>query len=178
MSVEIWKDIPGYEGLYQVSDVGRVRRLAGSPKCKTTRILKPANVRGYHRIALCEGGKPRGVEVHRLVAWAFIGPQGKLWVNHKNGIRNDNRVENIEYGTPGYNTQHAYDHGFNTGPRGEKNRHAKLTDHQVWEIRMIASHMLDMVGGRRGLQQLYRVSQTTIQNVLAGTAWKHVEVYP
>ena len=93
--VEVWKDIPGYEGYYRVSDMGRVKSLAHSHP----RILKPwiANT-GYPCVGL-SGDKNKGKYlVHRLVAAAFIpNPDGKPQVNHKNGIKADSRAANLEW---------------------------------------------------------------------------------
>ncbi len=106
---EVWKDIPGYEGRYKVSNLGRV---AGLPCCSrsTTRILKP-NLKksGYLNILLCKGGIVKTHRIHRLVAQAFLpNPENKETVNHKNGVKSDNRLCNLEWATQGENTQHAY----------------------------------------------------------------------
>ena len=102
--MEIWKDIEGYEGLYQVSNLGRVRSLnynhTGNPK-----LLKLSLVRsGYNQCQLWNGGCAKMVLVHRLVAEAFIpNPDDLPQVNHKNEIKADNRVVNLEWCTSKYN---------------------------------------------------------------------------
>lgn len=174
--IEEWRDIPGYEGLYQVSDQGQVRRLAGTAKCKTTRILKASPRGGYLSVSLCMNGKPKGIEVHRLVTWAFLGKQGDWWVNHKDGDKRNNALSNLEYLTPGQNTKHAYDHGLQPSRRGSGNGYAKLTEDDVWAIRMITAHCLDDIGGRRVLPQMFGVSQTTITEIINGNLWGHVEI--
>ena len=102
--IEIWRDIKGYEGLYQVSNCGRVRS-----SYKGGRILKPnLSFYGYWRVQLWRGGKGRSIYVHRLVAQAFIpNPDGKPQINHINGIKTDNRVENLEWCTNMENQLHA-----------------------------------------------------------------------
>lgn len=107
---EIWKDVVGYEGLYQVSNLGNVRSLNFNHKgiCKA---LKPhINESGYARVVLWKNKKPKTLRVHRLVAQAFISnPENKKTVNHENGIKCDNRVENLSWATISENTKHMYD---------------------------------------------------------------------
>lgn len=99
---EHWKDIDGYDGLYQVSDFGRVRSL----KFGKTRIRKPIIDRyGYLQVGLCKDGKERKFKVHRLVAQAFIpnDDETKTIINHRNSIRDCNRVDNLEWCDYQYN---------------------------------------------------------------------------
>tara|TARA_R110000764_G_scaffold187293_2_gene272692 strand:+ start:389 stop:877 length:489 start_codon:yes stop_codon:yes gene_type:complete len=102
--IEEFKDIPNHEGLYQVSNLGRVKSFKG----KTERILKPTASKGcYLHVGLNKDGKRKTIRVHQLVAMAFLGhtPCGhKLVVNHKNFIRYDNRAENLELDTARNNT--------------------------------------------------------------------------
>ena len=101
MDQEIWKDIIGYEGLYQVSNFGRIKSL------RQNRIMKSSpNEKGYLKIGLTKGKEYKTKKVHRLVAQAFIpNPENKLEINHINHIRNDNRVENLEWITRKDNMQ-------------------------------------------------------------------------
>lgn len=111
MSKEIWQDIEGYEGLYQVSSMGRVKSLKRTDRLGRTvegRILKPGdNGGGYLNVALCVGGKSKTHKVHRLVCEAFRdNPENKLDVNHLNEDKTDNRVCNLEWATRKENNNH------------------------------------------------------------------------
>ena len=94
MIIEIWKDIEGYEGLYQVSNEGRVKSL------RRNKIFKPYTNRGYEYVVFSVDGVRTTKKIHRLVAEAFIpNPQNKPCVDHINTIKTDNRVENLRWAT-------------------------------------------------------------------------------
>lgn len=166
-SVVEWRDIPGYEGLYQVSSDGQVKRLGGSERCKKDRILtQHLNNAGYFHVSLSKNAKPKTRQVHNLVTLTFFGEPGDLWCNHKNGIKTDNRIENLEYVTPGENNQHAYDTGLHKKVYGERHWMRILNDEDVNLIQLAANHVLEEVGGRKGLAQKFGVSLTTIQAII------------
>lgn len=134
----IWKDVVGYEGMYEVSDDGQVR----THKNKTTytkkhgvrrwkqRVLKEKNKNGRDvRVALWKDGKPKSFLVHRLVAYAFMPEvEGKKSINHKDGNPRNNKVENLEWCNHLENNRHAFENSLmNT------NKHIILVDKKTRE---------------------------------------------
>ena len=121
LKIEIWKDIEGYEGIYQISNFGAIKSLARSvnhghsikqlvPEC----ILKPRIYNtGYYYIVLCKDGKKKNFTVHGLVAKYFIeNKDNKEYVNHKNGVKTDYSIENLEWNTMSENRLHAFRTGL------------------------------------------------------------------
>lgn len=108
---EIWKDIPGYEGSYKISNLGKVQShiyYNGRTLSDRARILKPFLSKGYLRVCLTNNdGYRKYLCVHRMVMLAFHG-NSDLQVNHINGVKTDNRLSNLEYVTRSENMKHAY----------------------------------------------------------------------
>lgn len=104
---EIWKDIVGYEGLYQISNYGRVKSL-GNDKTRKERILKPIkSQKGYLRIIFCKKGKTKQFYIHCLVAENFIpNPLNLPQVNHKDENKENNCVYNLEWCDAKYNNNY------------------------------------------------------------------------
>lgn len=172
MENEIWKEVAGYEGLYEVSNLGRVRSLHVSPLHGYTsgHILKPGNVRGYRQINMRKDGKSRSGLVHRLVARAFIGPPPtpEHQVNHKDLNKSNNVPENLEWVTHVANILHAAP--LIPRNKGEAN-HSKLTESDVKEIRRrYASGSITL----NDLGDLYGVSGVTVHKIVRREKWKHV----
>lgn len=163
--IEIWRNIEGYDGDYQVSNFGRVRSFY-----KGGRILKPSfSSCGYLHVDLCRGDKPKTCMIHRLVAQAFVdNPDGKPQVNHINGIKTDNRVENLEWVTPSENSRHAVATGLQSALQGEDSPNAKLTNEQVRYVR----ENPDNLSGRE-LARRFNVNPQTISLIQRGKIYQN-----
>lgn len=109
-----WKDAKGYEGVYQVSDQGDIKRVRASRGTNVGKILKPiANKKGYLKTRLTVNSKGKTILVHRIIAESFIpNPINLPQVNHINGVKSDNRVGNLEWCTNEDNIRHAFKNGL------------------------------------------------------------------
>lgn len=159
--MEIWKDIKGYEGLYQVSDHGRV-------KSKKVPIKKPNLSGRYPYINLFKNGKYKTFYIHRLVAIHFIG-ESDLVVNHKDGVKTNNHVSNLEYCTQSQNIRHAWSNGLSKARRGELAGNAKLTANDIKIIR----EALEQGFTGKDLGIYFGVSGTQISRIKSRKRWNH-----
>jgi len=133
----IWKDVIDYEGLYKVSNLGRVKSLNryvdgknGHLQFKEGIILhNNIGSNGYPKIDLSKNGNIKTATIHRIMAMVFIpNPENKSQINHKNSVRNDNRIPNLEWATSSENVQHGWDNGrvsVHKGKFGSKSQTAK-----------------------------------------------------
>lgn len=162
MIKEMWKPVVGYEGYYSASSFGRVQRNAGTYGTAQDRILTPAISFGYQRVTLSIGNSQRNFQVHRLIAEAFLGhqPDGQE-VNHKNGVKHDNRIENLEWVTKSQNNAHRCHilHRSNT---------QKLNWEKVRTIRQ--QYALGIT--RRKLADEHGVGLGAIYAIIRGKNWK------
>lgn len=175
--VEEWRALPGTEGLYSVSNRGRVRseplarRRSGRQR---GRILSPsADSKGYLCFRVCVPGQPsRQWKVHRAVALAFLGePESGQQVNHRNGRKTDNRVENLEYVSCRENIRHCWANGLHgiEHCQGEASHRAKLTEEAVRTIRIeYPSQTLSQLATRFG------VTKQAIWHVVKRKTWVHI----
>lgn len=175
---EIWKPITNYEGLYEVSNLGRVKSLArtylgkGGAKNKARpcikplreRILKPIHNKriGYFSVQLCRDGIVSRFYIHRLVATEFVAnPNGLPEVNHLDSCRKNNHHTNLEWVDRSGNLRHA-------GQR--MTRGAKLTEEQVRQIRSAAAAGIS----KDDLAESYGVHRANIHAIIIRKSWKHI----
>jgi hypothetical protein len=173
--MEQWKNIPGLDNCYFVSNIGNVmskERLEISTRRTTirkTRFLhKIIDRNGYYTTRLMYNGKQRIFLIHRLVMLAFVGvDKNRPFVNHKNGIKNDNRLENLEWVTRSENAKHAFRLGLQSN-KGEKHPSHKLSSSQVEEIR---SKYIPRKYSARKLAAEYGISKTNILDIIHKRIW-------
>ncbi len=176
---EIWKDVDGYDGVYQVSTLGRFKSVDRIVKCKNGakklyrgRMMKAvvANM-GYYCLNMSKNGNVKSCHLHRLVAEAFISnPENKRTVNHIDGNKLNNCVANLEWATDSENNQHAVDNNLRNIKVGEAVSKAKLTELDVLEIRRLKH------SGMSGpaIAELFPVGVTAIYSVINKLNWTHV----
>lgn len=158
---EVWRAVPSARA-YEVSDHGSVRR-ASNGRVRSLCVGRS----GYMEVALHE--KKRSV--HRLVAEAFLPPDTqRSHVNHKDGNKTNNRLDNLEWATPSENGKHAYATGLKSRPYGEKSNRARLTGVAVLEIRRRASAGESPMD----LATEMGVSPQCVTHVISGRRWPHL----
>ena len=163
---EIWKPIKGFPD-YQVSEKGRVKSL----KFGNEKILKSGiNGSGYLTVDFFNEGKKQRKLIHRLVSEAFLeNPEEKQEVNHKNGIKRDNHIQNLEWVTRSENLKHAFKTGLISN-KGINNPGSKLSTNDVFQI------LNDLNVGflQREIAARYNVARTTITQIKTGQNWSHL----
>lgn len=168
--IEIWENIKGYEGLYQVSNYGRVKRFNKTKRSKPFKILKPGrNIRnGCLYVVLCRKGKTQSFKIHRLVLETFVGPcPPGMEGCHNNGNPSDNFVDNLRWDTHINNENDKIKH--DTLLSGSRHYLSKFNNNQIVEIRELA--------GKEGMSQrkiakIYGVSPTTIYKIIKNISYK------
>ena len=164
--------LPGSEDIamcYEVSSLGGVRRIMDS---KIERRRATDNGLGYLQLTLSNNGKTRTAKIHRLVALAFIpNPENKVGVNHKNGIKTDNRLSNLEWATTKENVIHSFRKLGKRAPIGEQQGRSKLTSESVLKIRMLYEQgtMTQVALGEQ-----FGVTNAAISLITARKNWRHL----
>ncbi len=176
---EIWKDVVDYEGIYQVSNLVRVKSVARIIKVQrsygsTTRkvpekIIKPGIGNGYNTVSLWKNNIGRTYKICILAATVFIpNPYNLPLINHLDGIKTNDFLSNYEWASYRTNAQHAIDLGLRNTAKGERSANAKLTDEAVRTIRSITDK------SNREIALLYNVSHSVITSLKSRKTWKHI----
>lgn len=170
MENETWKDAIGYEGIYKVSNTGIIKSDRYG-KFKT--MMPTTNSTGYMAVGLIDKNNIRKkCLIHRIVALAFIpNPENKKTVNHINGIKSDNRVENLEWNTHQENVIHSYKSGLKIPTRGVQFvSRCKLNEGKVVEIRKLKSDGFTY----KKIALQFDVAEQTVMDVVKRRRWAHV----
>ena len=176
--IEEWRDIEGFDGFYQVSNTGKIRSQGdnrGNKSGKWRLRSLSANHDGYLKVRLMHKEKDETRRVHTLVAKAFIPNQNNYdTVNHKDGDKTNNNVDNLEWADRSQQMIHAYQNGLKTPMRGSKNSQSKLTDD---DVRYIRSHYKRQSTefGTVALGKKFGVSSRVIGLVIRGLSYKNVK---
>lgn len=176
----MWKDIIGYKGYYQLSNKGEVKSLKrviirkDNKPYTTKELIMKLSVRpnGYIMVRLTNKYKKSNWKlVHRLVAETFIEKKEyQNVVNHKNGIKSDNSVENLEWTTILENNRHAFRMGLKKGKKGIEHNYCKLTEQQVFDI--VKKYSDGKTYKNIAIQ--YNISETAVFDILTGASWQHL----
>jgi hypothetical protein len=180
-NVEIWKkvNIPFYESHYEVSNYGKIRSLDRydatkqfvSKRVKGKVLVQGIKKNGYLTVMLCKNAIQKRFHVHRLIAQTFIpNPENNPEVNHKNGIKTDNRVQNLEWNTSAENRKHAKDN--NLMKKGEKHSSSKLTEKNILAIRRL--YKINPNFHKTNIAKKLGVRDTTIHKIIKNQRWKHL----
>lgn len=168
-----WRDIEGYEGLYQVSDSGLVRRVRPLRGVPNTLIVPGKNTKGYIHVTLSKNDKKTTYDIHRLVAKAFLGEptDANPHVNHKDGDKTNNRLSNLEWTDYYKNMEHA-DKVLGAFPfRGEAHPMAKINQADADKIRELAKNGIPT----RDIAKRYSLGASYVSGIISGRCWKSHE---
>jgi hypothetical protein len=161
--IEKWKDVEGWDGIYSVSDTGKIRNN------KTGKLRKFRKEKlGYLSVDLWNRGFMKRLKIHRLVALAFIpNMDSKPQVNHKDGNKENNSVENLEWNTAQENSQHAYQTGLSQAITGEKHGRSKLTELEAMFIKSSTEP-------NKVLADEFGVSSRLVRKIKNNELWKNI----
>ena len=162
---EIWKDIKGYEGLYMISNLGRIK------SSYYNKVLKSGKDKhGYLHVSLYKNSIAHTKNIHIIVARTFIpNPNNLPEINHIDGNKENCAVSNLEHSTRSNNEKHARKIGLKSAIKGEKNNFAKLTELQVKEIRELKGKLI-----QEEIASIYNVCRQTISSIHRNINWKNI----
>lgn len=170
---EVWKDIDGFVGVYKVNMNGDVVRVCSAQSSFKGRKLNGSIHLGYVRYRLSHKGFTERVFAHVLVAKAFIYNEFCYpFINHKNAVKTDNRVENLEWCTQLQNIHHAYNTNLIPIKKGSEVHSAKLTEASVRQIR---AEYNKGVNGYKKLANKYSVDPKNIYSIVNNKTWNHLK---
>lgn len=158
-----WVDIAGYENLYQINQFGEIRTLKNSPKLKKYNLLKPqiSKTNGYVYQMLNKNGTKKLFRVHRLVASAFLpNPNNLPQVNHKDGNKQNNRADNLEWCEQSYNMKHAYKNKLQTP--SETQRKAIINTNKLKQKRVCQIKDGEIINTFSGISEASRQTNVPI----------------
>jgi len=172
--MEKWKDIPGYEGFYQVSNMGNIKSV--DRRVSDGRLLKGRNIKpwrhteGYRMVSLSKNGKVIKMKISRLVLLAFVRTTDFciLQVRHLNAKRDDDRLLNLKYGMQADNENDKI--SLNLDNAGERNGMSKLTVSQVREIKNLIAKKLTY----KEISKNYPIKPRSISDIACGRTWRNV----
>lgn len=167
---EIWKDITGYEGLYQVSNLGRVKSLVRKGRKKEKLLSLCSNTHGYIMVILSKNNIKSTHIAHILVANAFIpNPNNLPFVMHINDIRNDNNVNNLKWGTRQDNMDDMVNK--NRQSKGENHGNSVLSEYEVIQIKTLRQNN---GWGSKKIAKYLSLPKEAVSGVIYNNRWKHI----
>ncbi|GCD11697.1 NUMOD4 motif-containing HNH endonuclease [Clostridium tagluense] len=175
--IEIWKDIKGYKGVYQISNCGNIRSLdrmtvnSLGVHRKEKGVLKKLRLgkQGYLYTSLWNHQKTKTVKPHRLVALYFIDLiEGKDIVNHKDGDKQNNHVDNLEWVTTLENARHAHETGLSPSQKGEHNAFHTLTEQEAIEVYKLAHRG---IFSQKEISKMYNITSSNVSAIKRGCSW-------
>lgn len=181
MDVEIWKDMPEFEGYYQISNYGRVKSLPrivrmidGRKYTVKGKILGPAWDGHYYHVIFSKG-KEFVHLLHRLVLTAFVGPAPEGMEGcHNDGNPKNNRLDNLRWDSSKNNYKDKIRHGTDEMPKGKDHWNVTLDERQVLKIRRIHALGRLTTDKKKQLMARYEISETTVRDICMRRSWKHI----
>lgn len=153
---EVWKDIPDYEELYQISNFGRVKNF------KRNKLITINNKQSYLKVILWKNNKMKNMLIHRILAIVFIkNPNNYPCINHKDGNKLNNSLNNLEWVTHSMNNKHAYDTGL-------KVKEGVFNEKDLINIK----YMVNSGISQRKIANKLNVDRSTVQRVISGKTYK------
>lgn len=175
---EIFKDIQNYEGLYQISNYGNVKSVDryvlhkryGNMHVKEC-IMKCFLVEGYLYVRLCKNSKHKTFKIHRIVMTHFVlNPNNFLEVNHIDGVKTNNHIDNLEWCTRSHNEKHAHKIGLKNF-KGKNAPNIKLTEEKIKEIKELLKNKIP----QRTIAKKYDIAPSTVNYINTEKKWKYVK---